>query len=266
MKGEEFDPPRNVEYENDDGIVVLTINRPEKLNALDNEVLLELSDCVDQALEDEDVAALVITGGGDKSFVAGADIEMLAEQGVLDGRENSHLGQQVFHDIENCMMPVIAAVNGFALGGGCELALACDFRYASSNALFGLPEVGLGIVPGYGGTQRLPRLVGMGHALELIMSGGKIDAEEALRIGLVNKVFEPAALLDEAKKTARKIAQQGPLAVRMAKEVVRRGFDMTLEEGLSLEADIFGMISSTNDMHEGMTAFLEKRKPQFQGE
>jgi enoyl-CoA hydratase len=260
---EELDIESSVKYEIDDGIVVLTIDRPEKLNALDNEVLLELNDRVDQALEDEDAQAIVITGAGPKSFVAGADISMLVEQGVMDGRENAHLGQQVFHEIENCMMPVIAAVNGFALGGGCELALACDFRYAATNAIFGLPEVSLGIIPGYGGTQRLPRLIGVGPALELIMTGNKIDAQEAYRLGLVNRVCEPEQLLDECKKTARKIASQGPIAVRTAKEVVRRGADMTIEEGLSLEADLFGMLSSTEDMHEGMTAFLEKRKPEF---
>lgn len=263
--GEDYEVEAMVGYDVDDGVAVLTIDRPEKLNALDNEVLLELADRVDQALEDEDVLAIVITGAGPKSFVAGADIGMLAEQGVLDGRENSHLGQQVFHDIENCMLPVIAAVNGFALGGGCELALACDFRYAATNAIFGLPEVSLGIIPGYGGTQRLPRLIGPGAALELILTGNKIDAQEALRLGLVNKVVEPEALLDACKETARTIAARGPLAVRMAKEVVRRGADMTIEEGLSLEADLFGMLSSTEDMREGMRAFLEKRKPQFRG-
>ncbi|HHI78789.1 MAG TPA: hypothetical protein ENK02_02280 [Planctomycetes bacterium] len=250
----------------EDGIAILTIHRPSKLNALDNETLDELSEAFTGCFVEEEVGVIILTGAGEKSFVAGADISMLAEQGVLDGRLNSHLGQDCMSLIEAGPKPVIAAVNGFALGGGLELALACDFRYASSNAVFGLPEVGLGIIPGYGGTQRLPRLVGYGHGLEMILTGEKIDAEEALRIGLVNRVFPPEDLLEEAKKTARKILKNGPLAVSIAKEAVRRGTEMALEDGVSLEADLFGMISSTEDMKEGMRAFLEKRKPEFRGE
>jgi len=190
---------------------------------------------------------------------------MLAVQGVLDGRENSQLGQIVFLTIEQCEKPVIAAVNGFALGGGCELALACDIRFASENAIFGLPEVSLGLLPGYGGTQRLPRLVGMGLALEMILTADKIDAAEALRIGLVNKVLPSAELLGYARKCAKRILSRSPMAVRFAKESVRRGASMELQDGLSLESDLFGMISATEDMREGTKAFLEKRKPDFPG-
>ena len=255
----------HVEYSVDAGIATITINRPDKLNALNNDVLEEIAQGLDEALESDDVGVVVITGAGDKAFVAGADISMLADQGVLDGRDNSLLGQALMEAVEDAPKPVIAAVNGYALGGGCELALACDFRYCSSNALFGLPEVGLGIIPGYGGTQRLPRLVGSGVALELILTGKKIDADEALRIGLVNCVCEPDDLLPSVYKTAGKILEQGPVAVQFAKQAVRRGLLLSLKDGLDAEADLFGMISSTSDMAEGMSAFLEKRKPDFTG-
>ena len=257
---------RFVDYVIEDGIALVSINRPDKLNALDEDVLDELSESFTNAYLDDGVRAIVLSGAGKKSFVAGADIEMLAEQDVLEGRRNSLLGQDVMETIEDGPKPVIAAVNGYALGGGLELALACDLRYASTRAVFGLPEVGLGIIPGYGGTQRLPRLVGCGHALEMILSGGKIDAAEALRIGLVNRVCEPEDLVATAKKTAKKMAAQGPLAVEFAKQAVRRGMLLSLKDGLELEADLFGMISSTADMKEGMKAFLEKRKPEFRGE
>lgn len=257
---------RYVRYEIDGATAIVTIDRVEKLNALDADVLDELADAFTDAFVDEAVRAVVLTGAGDKSFVAGADIEMLVDQDVLQGRKNSLLGQDVMDMVEDGPKPVIAAVNGYALGGGCELALACDVRIAAQNAIFGLPEVGLGIIPGYGGTQRLPRLIGTGQALELILSGGKIDAAEAMRVGLVNRVVEPAELLDEAKKLASKIARQGPLAVEFAKRAVRRGMLLSLKDGLELEADLFGMISSTSDMKEGMRAFLEKRKPDFKGE
>lgn len=244
---------------------LLTIDRTEKLNALDSDVLEELADAVTEAFLDDDVRGIVITGAGDKAFVAGADIEMLVEQDVIEGRNNSLIGQDVMETIEDGPKPVIAAVNGYALGGGCELALACDFRIASTKAVFGLPEVGLGIIPGYGGTQRLPRLVGTGHALELILSGGKIDAQEAMRIGLVNRVVEPTALIEEALACVARIAKQGPVAVEFAKQAVRRGMLMSLKDGFELESDLFGMISSTADMKEGMRAFLDKRKPEFRG-
>ncbi|MAE78113.1 MAG: hypothetical protein CMJ85_14720 [Planctomycetes bacterium] len=249
-----------------DGVCTITINRPDRLNALDTSVIEELGGAFEEAFVSDEVGVLVLTGAGSKAFVAGADIGMLAEQGVLEGKENSLLGQDLLELIEDGFKPVIAAVNGFALGGGLELALACDFRYASSSASFGLPEVGLGIIPGYGGTQRLPRTVGIGYALEMILSGKRIDAAEALRVGLVNRVTEPDELLDEARATAQAILEKGPLAVRFAKEAVRRGLGMSLKDGLELEADLFGMISSTKDMKEGMQAFLEKRKPDFVGE
>ncbi len=253
-------------YEVEDGVAILTINRPDKLNALSTEVLEALADAVSEAYDDDDVKAVVLTGAGEKSFVAGADIAVLAEQGVLDGKDNSIFGQQVMDLIAHGPKAVVGAVNGFALGGGCELALACDFCYASDNAIFGQPEVGLGTIPGYGGTQRLPRLVGSAMALELILSGKKIDAQEALRIGLVNQVLPQAELLDACKKIARLIGKQGPVAVQMAKEALRRGAMMPLGDGLSLEADLFGLISATEDMGEGMMAFLEKRKPEFKGQ
>jgi enoyl-CoA hydratase len=191
---------------------------------------------------------------------------MLAEQDVLGGRENSQVGQDLMELIEDGPKPVIAAVNGYALGGGLELALACDFRYASTNASFGLPEVSLGIIPGYGGTQRLPRLIGTGRALEMIMAGDRIDAEEALRVGLVNKVVPPDKLLEVAAATARTILKRGPIAVRLAKESVRRGMLQPLKEGLGIEADLFGLLFSTKDTKEGLQAFLDKRKPEFRDE
>lgn len=249
----------------DDGVAVITINRPEKLNALDNDCIEELSQALMDCFMDEEISVVILTGAGDKAFVAGADIRMLSEQEVFDGKENSLLGHALMDLIEEGPKPVIAAVNGFALGGGCELALACDFRYAADNAVFGLPEVSLGIIPGYGGTQRLPRLIGMGPAMELILSGEKIDAAEALRLGLVNKVLPAAELMDAARKTAQVIKSRGPVAVRLAKEAMRRGSLLPLGEAVALEADLFGMISSTRDMKEGMRAFLEKRKPSFEG-
>lgn len=249
-----------------EGILILTVDRPDKLNALDTDVLEQLGDAFEDAFIRDDIGVVIVQGAGEKAFVAGADISMLIEQGVLTGRDNSQLGQDLMELIEDGPKPVIAAVNGYALGGGLELALACDFRYAAETAAFGLPEVGLGIIPGYGGTQRLPRLIGTGRALEMILTGGRIDAAEALRIGLVNKVFPAGELLDGAKRAARQILERGPRAVRLAKEAVRRGMLMSLKEGLGLEADLFGILSSTHDMKEGMQAFLDKRKPHFTGE
>jgi enoyl-CoA hydratase len=248
-----------------DGVAFVTINRPKVLNALDNATIRELSACFAEQFAAEAVGAIVLTGAGEKAFIAGADIRVLAEQGVLDGKANARLGQALTEEIENGSKPVIAAINGFALGGGLEVALACDFRYASENAQLGLPEVSLGILPGYGGTQRLPRLCGTGIALELILSGDRIDAREALRVGLVNKVVPLPELLPLAEKTARTILSRGPLAVRMAKEAVRRGLRGTITDGLRLEADLFGLVSATADMKEGMKAFLEKRKAAWQG-
>ncbi|MBM4063919.1 MAG: hypothetical protein FJ265_22905, partial [Planctomycetes bacterium] len=236
-------------------------NRPAKLNALDGPTIAEL-DAVFAALDaDPAVGAIVLTGAGEKAFVAGADIAELSKQGVLDGRQNSLAGQALTLRIENCSKPVLAAINGFALGGGLELALACDVRCAATTAKLGLPEVSLGIIPGYGGTQRLARLCGTGTALQLILTGDPLPADEALRVGLVNGIFEPQDLLAKVEEIGRRMVSRGPQALALAKEAVRRGAALPLAEGLQLEADLFGMISSTAEMKEGMAAFLEKRKP-----
>ena len=254
---------QNVKVEREGHLAIVHVDRPSKLNALDDLTIAELSAAV-AALDDDDaVGAIIVTGAGEKAFVAGADIQVLAKQGVLDGKENARRGQALTLRMENCRKPVIAAINGFALGGGLELALACDVRFASDNAKVGLPEVSLGIIPGYGGTQRLPRLVGSGVALQMILQGDPIDAQEALRIGLVNGVFEQGSLLDEVKKIANRMVSRGPEALALAKQAVRRGAHLSLQDGLELEADLFGIISSTDEMKEGMAAFLEKRKPSW---
>lgn len=253
----------NVLLERDGYLAIVTVNRPSKLNALDLQTIAEL-DAVFAAIDvDDSVGAVIVTGAGEKAFVAGADITELQQQGVLDGTANARRGQALTLRMENCSKPVLAAVNGFALGGGLELALACDVRFASSTAKLGLPEVSLGIVPGYGGTQRLPRLVGTGNALHLILQGDAIDSQEALRIGLVNGVFEPDELMDKVKAVANRMVSRGPTALSLAKQAVRRGAQMPMADALALEADLFGMISSTDEMKEGMTAFLEKRKPSW---
>ncbi|MHC5063082.1 MAG: enoyl-CoA hydratase/isomerase family protein [Planctomycetota bacterium] len=249
--------------ERDGHLAILTVNRPEKLNALDHATVGELRSSIEEISVDDSVGAIILTGAGEKAFVAGADIAGLKGQGVLGGRENAHHGQSLTLAMEDSPKPVLCAINGFALGGGLEIALACDARYASSNAKLGLPEVSLGIIPGYGGTQRLPRLIGMGMALEMILSGDHIPADEALRIGLVNAVFAPEELLPEVKKRALRMVSRGPQAVALAKRSARRGTQLSLEEGLALEADLFGMISSTEEMEEGLGAFLEKRKPSW---
>lgn len=244
-------------------LAIVTVNRPSKLNALNNQTIAELDATFAAIDADDSVGAVIVTGAGEKAFVAGADISELQKQGVLDGKENARRGQALTLRIENCQKPVLAAVNGFALGGGLELALACDVRFAASTAKVGLPEVSLGIIPGYGGTQRLPRLVGSGNALQLILQGDPIDASEALRIGLVNGVFEPEELLDKVKAIANRMVMRGPTALSLAKQAVRRGAQMPMADALTLEADLFGIISSTDEMKEGMTAFLEKRKPSW---
>ena len=244
---------------------VITINRPEKLNALNDRVIEELSHAAERIVAEGDITGAIITGAGTKAFVAGADISDLAQQGPFDGKARALRGQAVLRRLETCGKPVVAAVNGFALGGGCELALACHLRIASENAKFGQPEVKLGIAPGYGGTQRLPRLVGKGVALQLILTAEIIDAQEAYRIGLVNKVVSADLLLAEAERVLRSILLMGPLAVQLALEAVERGLDMTLDEGLLLEANHFGLLAATHDMKEGLTAFLEKRAPKFEG-
>jgi len=252
-------------FEIKDGIALITINRPDKLNALNDQVMAELADVAQRLATDDVIRGAILTGAGPKAFVAGADIGDLAKQGPFDGKARALRGQAVLRRLETCGKPVIAAVNGFALGGGCELAMACHLRIASENAKFGQPELKLGIAPGYGGTQRLPRLVGRGVALQLILTGETIDAREAHRIGLVNKVVPSAELLAAAEQLLRAILAMGPLAVRLALEAVDQGLEMSLDEGLLLEANHFGLLAATRDMKEGLGAFLEKRAPKFEG-
>ena len=275
----------NVLLETKGGIGYITINRPEKLNALNSRTMTEIMDIFAYVAAEPQIKAVILTGGGEKSFVAGADIAELAELDPIGGKRYSERGQEIFNFIEKMPKPVIAAVNGFALGGGCELSMACHMRIASENAKFGQPEVTLGLIPGYGGTQRLPRLVGKGRALELILSGGMIDAHEAYRIGLVNKVVGYAgfieiekdgvkkqapdlkatkeALIGEATKFANSMTAQAPIAVALAIEAVNRGLEMTLAEGEVVECDLFGLVTTTEDYEEGTKAFLEKRKAEW---
>ena len=248
-----------------DGIATLTINRPDKLNALNDAVIAELDRAADEIGSREDIRGAIVTGAGSKAFVAGADIAELARQGTFDGKARALRGQATFRKLERSSKPIVAAVNGFALGGGCELAMACHMRIASDNAKFGQPEVKLGITPGYGGTQRLPRLVGQGRALELILTGRMIDADEAFRIGLVSRVVPAETLLKESEQLLRGILAMSPLAVALAIEAVGRGLDLSLDAGQLPEANHFGLIASSADMREGMAAFLESREAEFTG-
>lgn len=256
---------QNILLEKDGAVAVLTINRPKELNALNYMTMFEMDAALTALENDARVWAVIITGGGEKSFVAGADIGYMAQMTALEGKEWARFGQKVFLRLEYFPKPVIAAVNGFALGGGCELAMACDIRLASEKAKFGQPEVGLGIIPGFAGTQRLSRLVGKGQAKMLVFSGDIIDAKEALRIGLVQQIVSPENLLDAAKTLANKIISRAPLAVRQAKEVINRGLEMESEQSYALEAEAFGICFTTKDQREGMEAFLNKRKPEFIG-
>lgn len=258
-------PYENLLYDVRDQIARITFNRPNVLNALNRKTMGELGDCLNTARADDSVRVLILTGAGEKAFIAGADINELAQRTPVDGKEFSLYGQEIIHRLETMGKPSIAAINGFTLGGGCELALACTMRIASRNAKLGQPEVKLGIVPGYGGSQRLARLCGKGAAHELILTGDMITADEALRIGLVNRVTEPAELLATADAIARKIMANAPLAVKYAMEAVEHGMEMTQEEGLFLEATLFGLCCATEDMREGTRAFLEKRPAKFQG-
>jgi len=253
----------NVILQKEERIAILTVNRPKALNALNAATLNDIKNAVLEIAEDPQVDVLIITGAGDKAFVAGADIAYMQNLPAMEARAFAVLGQQVFRFIETMDKPVIAAVNGFALGGGCELAMACDIRLAADKALFGQPEVGLGITPGYGGTQRLPRLIGEGRAKELIYSANNIKAEEAYRVGLVNHVYPAEALIDEAKKLARKICSQAPLAVRLSKNQVTRGMQADIDTAMAIESDLFALCFATEDQKEGMAAFLDKRKPEF---
>ena len=246
-------------------ILTVTVNRPEKLNALNVDVLEGLRQAFHAAKPDGGVGAVILTGAGEKAFVAGADITTFPSLDPATARDYARRGQVVLDLIENLGKPVIAAVNGFALGGGCELAMACTVRLASRNARLGQPEVNLGLIPGYGGSQRLPRLVGKGRALELILTGDAITAEEAWRIGLVNRVVEPAELMPAARELARKILGKAPIAVRYALEAVNQGLEMPFEEAETHEAALFGLCVATSDMKEGVAAFLEKRPAKFTG-
>jgi len=251
--------------ERDGPVLVLTLNRPKVLNALNAQTLDELSRAIEQARADAGVRAVVLTGAGDRAFVAGADINELAAQTPIDGREHARRGQALFDRIERLGKPVIAAINGFALGGGCELAMACTIRLAADTAKLGQPEINLGLIPGYAGSQRLPRLVGRGRALELLLSGNPIPADEAWRIGLVNRVVPAADLLTEAKALAHALAAKAPIAVRYILEAVAGGLDMSFEDAQDYEATLFGLVATSEDMREGTRAFLDKRKPEFKG-
>jgi enoyl-CoA hydratase len=255
----------NVLVEQDGAVLVVTINRPKVLNALDARTLAELDDVFGDAARRDEIRVVMLTGAGEKSFVAGADINELSVQTPVGGREHARRGQALFNRIEHLGKPVIAVVNGFALGGGCELAMACTLRLASSSARFGQPEINLGLLPGYAGSQRLPRLVGRGRALELLLTGMQISAEEALRIGLVNRVVPAAELVTEARTLAQAIAAKAPIAVRYILEAVAGGLEMSLADAQDYEATLFGLVSTTDDMREGTKAFLEKRKPEFKG-
>lgn len=255
----------NLLIERDDAVAILTFNRPKVLNALNTQTLTELSDAIAAFKSDAGVRAVVLTGSGEKSFVAGADINELAVQTPVQGKEHARRGQQVFDAIEQMGKPVIAAVNGFALGGGCELAMACTMRIAADTARFGQPEINLGIIPGYAGSQRLPRLVGKGIALEIMLTGDMVNAQRAYEIGLVNKVVPAAELMTEAKKLAHVLASKAPIATRYIIEATNAGLDMSFAEGEYLETALFGTIASSEDMKEGTRAFLEKRKAVWQG-
>jgi enoyl-CoA hydratase/carnithine racemase len=255
----------NLLYEVRDAVAYITFNRPKVLNALNRQTMQELLISLGAAKLDDAVRVVILTGAGEKAFIAGADINELAQQTPVDGKEMSIFGQGVLRILETMGKPSIAAINGFALGGGCELALACSIRLASRNAKLGQPEVKLGILPGYGGSQRLARLCGKGVAHELVLGADMISADEAMRIGLVNHVYEPAELMPAAEALAKKIAANAPLAVQYAMEAIEHGMEMPQEEGLFLEATLFGLCCATEDMKEGTRAFLEKRPAQFKG-
>jgi len=256
---------KHVRVEWDRELALVIVDRPEKMNALNGEVIDELGAAFSDLRDDDEVRGVILTGAGEKAFVAGADISELATMSAMTGVRTSRQGQEVFAMIEGFPRPVLAAVGGFALGGGCELALACHLRIASENARFGLPEVGLGIIPGYGGTIRLARLIGLGRAVELTLTGEMVPAERAERLGLVSRVVPRETLMEEAKAFLRKITAKGPLAVEKALESVYHALEVSTREALAYESSLFGLLSSTDDMREGMTAFLEKRDPEFKG-
>jgi enoyl-CoA hydratase/carnithine racemase len=255
----------NLLLERDGAVALVTINRPKVLNALNAQTLDELRRAMLELGHDDAVRAIVLTGAGEKSFVAGADINELAVQTPTSGREHALAGQHVFDLVENLGKPVIAAINGFALGGGCELAMACTLRIAADTAKLGQPEIGLGLIPGYAGTQRLSRLVGKGRAMDIMLTGSPISATEAERIGLVNRVVPLADVVGEAKKLAHQLAKNAPIAMRYIITAINKGLEMPFAEGCVFEATLFGLVASTDDMREGTAAFLQKRKPEFKG-
>jgi enoyl-CoA hydratase len=255
----------NILFEKKDSIAYVTFNRPKVLNALNRKTVEELRDALLNAREDSSVRVIILTGAGEKSFVAGADISELAQRTPVDGKDFSLFGQSVFHLLETLGKPSICVINGFALGGGCELALSCTIRLASKTAKLGQPEVKLGIIPGYGGTQRLPRFVGKGLAMQLLLTGEMISAQEAQRIGLVNEVHPAGQLMQRAEAIAAAIIKNAPLAIQYCMEAVNHGMDMTQQEGLFLEATLFSVCCATEDKQEGTTAFLEKRTANFAG-
>ncbi len=255
----------NIIFNNQDGIALITFNRPKALNALNIALLKELSEALDAIIADENIRVLVLTGTGEKSFVAGADITELATFNALQAKAFAKKGQDIISRLQELDIPVIAAVNGFALGGGSEMALACDFIYASENAMFGLPEITLGIIPGFGGTQRLPRLVGANMAKEMIFTGKMLPAAEAKEIGLVNKVCPLASLMEDVMKTAKAIALKGKVSLRAAKQALNKGLNAELATGLHIECDAFALCMASEAAKEGTSAFLEKRKAAFKG-
>ena len=256
----------NIIFEIDENVAIIKFNRPKALNAINTDVLTELNDAMDKIENDNNIRALILTGEGDKSFVAGADITQMVNLTPIQLRKFSRDGQENLFCLEELSIPVIACVNGFALGGGAEIAMACDFIYASENAKFGQPEINLGVIPGFGGTQRLSRLVGKAMAKELCMTGVMIGAQEAKDIGLVNKVFPPEKLWEKTMKTAKGMASKGKVSMRAMKRCIDRGFDVDLHSGCYMESDAFALCMASPDGKEGMSAFLEKRSPEFEGE
>jgi enoyl-CoA hydratase len=255
----------NIIFNVEDGIALITFNRPKALNALSADLLQELSDALDEIAKNEDIRILILTGAGEKSFVAGADITELAKFNALQGKNFAEKGQSIINKLQELPIPVIAAVNGFALGGGTEIALACDFIYASENAMFGQPEINLGLIPGFGGTQRLPRLIGKNMAKEMILTGKMIPVDEAKMMGLVNKVCTQEALMDEVMKIAKTIVSKGKVSIRAAKEAINIGMNVDLATGCAIEIDAFALCMASEDAKEGTAAFLEKRKADFKG-
>jgi enoyl-CoA hydratase len=255
----------NIIFKTDDGIATIIFNRPKALNALSDDLLKEFTLALDDISKNEDIRVLILTGAGEKAFVAGADITELSTFNSLQAKDFSKKGHKTISKLQELAIPVIAAVNGFALGGGSEVALACDFIYASENAVFGLPEINLGIMPGFGGTQRLPRLIGKNMAKEMIFTGKMIKADEAYRVGLANKVCPPESLMDEVLKTAKTIASKGKVSLRGAKDAVNTGMNSDLETGCNIEIDAFALCFASDDAKEGTSAFLEKRKADFKG-